>query len=359
LESGETKTDWEEPWESAVDKIARFHKTSLELTWTSGKAFIYNAGWSNNSGWSYADVILTQGESIIVSLNVSTTVYPLSVWSDDGNSIIKVCFPIADSAAYKTLTYTCASDKERVRINVLSANKGNVVAVKYNVGDLLNKSNIEAGKNSIPCYDVLYDSIIAIGDSLTQGSYTGYDIHEQESYPAFLAKMMGVNVTNAGRAGWTTLEWFVGDSQTQKGFPYYDYSDYDTAVICLGTNGGFTDTVDDGATDTTNTGAYCSIIEGMRTQNPNINILLCNLWMSGGTGGAALANTVIGKIALKYGLTVIDLQSEFRTVYGAYHAVQGNIHLGRIGYAKMAQIIRNALEKQVMIDPTNYNYIPS
>lgn len=366
LESGETKTDWEEPWESAVDKIARFHKTSLELTWTSGKAFIYNAGWSNNSGWSYADVILTQGESIIVSLNVSTTVYPLSVWSDDGNSIIKVCFPIADSAGYKTLTYTCASDKERVRINVQNTNKANVIAEKYNVGDLLNQSNIKAVKNAIPCFDVLYDSIIAIGDSLTQGSYTGSDLHTSQSYPAFLAKTMGNNVENAGRAGWTTLQWWAGDSTSQKGFPYYSYGNYDAAVICLGTNSGLTDTL---ATDVdpyddyhdyadTNTGAYCKIIEGMLAQNQKLIIFLCNIWAGGGTGGVSVTNDVIGKIAAKYGLPVIDLKSELMTAYSAYHAVSGNIHLGRIGYAKMAGIIREALNDYVMTNPAKFNYIP-
>lgn len=369
VEAGQSATYWVAPVLSSVDVYARedaTHKSRLTLAWTTGKAFVYNAGWTNNSGWEYSDIILKQGEALIVTAYTYTTVYTLSVWSGDGNSIIRPCSTLPDEAGTYTHIYICQSDSERVRVNVRTTYERDVVVYIYNVGDMLNKSNSAALRNAVPCYDVLYGSIIAIGDSLTQGSYTGSDLHEGQSYPAFLAELMRSTVTNAGRAGWSTLEWWTGNSASQKGFPFYDFSGYDSAIICLGTNGGLTDTL---ATDVdpyddytnyadTNTGAYCKIIEGILAQNSGISIFLCNIWAGGGTVGVDVTNTVIDKIAAKYSLPVIDLKTELGSSYSVYHAVSRNIHLGRIGYAKMAGIVRGVLNSYVMTAPAQYNYIP-
>lgn len=382
LETGSTANAWEAPFfevkdmpeikaditeiKADIEEIGLPYDSAV-LSWTSGKAFVYNAGWTNNSGWSYADVELMQGQSLDITLYCNTSVYPLSVWSDDGTSILKACFPVSSEAGEKHFIYACSAQHEKVRINVQTSYKSTVVARIYKPDNQVNVSNIATINHGDECFDVLHASVIAIGDSLTQGSYTGNDLHTDQSYPAFMAKKMGNTVVNAGRAGWNTKEWWDGDSTSQKGFPYYTYTDYDTAVICLGTNGGLTDTLDtdvepyDSYTEyaNTNTGSYCKIIEGIKAQNAAINILLCNIWAGGGTGGIDVTNTVINKIATKYGLHVIDLLTEFRTAYSIYHAVSGNIHLGRIGYARMADIIRQAINNNVLERPTNYNYIPS
>lgn len=359
---------------TAKDNVARGFNSEVgviyetpTLSWTDGKAFIYNAGWSNNTGWSYADVELTQGQSLVIKMQAGTVVYPLSVWNDDGTDIIKVCFPLETTAGTKDYVYKCSAQHEKVRINVLKTEKNAVVAKVYKPLSLVDDSNVLAASNTFKCYDVLFKEkgIIAIGDSLTQGSYTGYDIHASQSYPSFLADMMGVNVENAGRAGWSTLQWWQGDAGSQKGFPYYDYTEYNAAVICLGTNGGLTDTLDvdvDPYNDyhdyaNTNTGAYCKIIEGMRDQNSGLQIVLCTIWATG--ADLVVTNSVIKKIAAKYGLSVVDLTLEFSTNFSAFRAVQGNIHLGRIGYARMADLIRIGLEKDVMAHPSGYNFIPS
>ena len=377
IEKGETATDFQTPsytYITAIDKKAQSDIEEIGLPyqkiapkWLTGKAFIYNAGWTNNSGWSYADVDLIQGQSLDITIYCEPNVYPLSVWSADGESIIRACFPLASEFGEKHFIYACSAQHEKVRINVLTSQKSTVTAKIYKPNNQVNISNIVAINHGGECFDVLHENIIAIGDSLTQGSYTGNDLHVNQSYPAFMAKKMGNTVVNAGRAGWNTKEWWDGDSSSQKGFPYYTYTDYDTAVICLGTNGGLTDTLDTDVTPyesytdyaNTNTGCYCKIIEGMKAQNASINILLCNIWAGGGTGGIDVTNAVIDKIAKKYGLPVIDLLTEFRTPFSIYHAVSGNIHLGRIGYARMADIIRQAINDNVLNSPTNYNYIPS
>lgn len=359
---------------TAKDNVARSFISEVgdiyevpTLSWTDGKAFIYNAGWSNNTGWSYADIELTQGQSLVITMHAETSVYPLSVWNDDGTDIIKVCVPLEKSSGTKNYVYKCSAQKEKVRINVLKSAKDAVVAKIYKPLSLVDDSNVLAANNTFKCYDVLFKEkgIIAIGDSLTKGSYTGYDIHETQSYPSFLAEMMGVNVENAGMGGWSTLQWWQGDAGTQKGFPYYNYTEYNAAVICLGTNGGLTDTLDvdvDPYNDyndyaNTNTGAYCKIIEGMLDQNSGLQIVLCTIWATG--ADLDVTNSVIRKIAAKYNLSIVDLTLEFLTSYSVFHAVQSNIHLGRIGYARMADLIRIGLEKDVMEHPIGYNFIPS
>lgn len=374
IEENTVATDFVFPSEiTAFDKVARndiekigMPYQEVDLSWETGKALIYNNGWTDNTGYSYADIELIQGQSIDVTMTTSTVVFPLSVWSEDGSSLIKPCVPLPNDSAKRHYVYSCGAHRERVRINCQTSYRSGVVAKLYNPNNLVNISNILTGERDNNCFDVLSTNVICIGDSLTQGSYTGADLHTDQSYPAFLQKLMGNTVTNAGRAGWSTLEWWNGDSSQQKGFPYYNYSDFDTAVICLGTNGGLTDTIDtDAPTGTdyinyanTNTGAYCKIIEGLKAQNANINIILCNIWSASGTG-ANTTNEVINKIASKYGLPVVDLRAEFRSEFSVYNAVSGNIHLGRIGYAMMANLIRNAINNNVLERPTNYNYIPS
>jgi lysophospholipase L1-like esterase len=372
VESGSSSTEYESPDKikvGAVDNDARDFIDDFgviyevpALTWTTGKAFIYNSGWVNNTGWRYSDVKLTQGQSLVVRMWYGTNVYQLSVWSD--GQPVKICAPLQNGET-KTITYTCQSREEVVRINALVT--GNVDVRVYTPCELVNKSNIEVSKNDFSCYKVLYDNIIAIGDSLTAGSYTGSDLHPAQSYPAFLKKLLGCEVENAGRGGWSTKDWWDGNAGEQKGFPYYTYTSYDTAVICLGTNGGLTDTLDvdvDPYNDyndyaNTNTGSYCKIIEGMLAQNPDLNIVLCTIFAGGGTPGIDTTNEVIKKIAAKYNLLVVDFGLEFTTAFSIYHAVSNNIHLGRIGYARMADYVRQGLCENVIAHPTNYNYIPT
>lgn len=373
IEKGDTASKFVSPsWITAVDKEARDSLadytppvTPVNLVWASGKALSGSGVWANNSGWSYADYVLTQGQALIVTLNRSTAAYSISVWDDKGESLVKIPFYLAEANQRETLMYICQKQKERVRIHSMNSDTGTVVATLYNVGDMLNQSNVAAASNSNQFCDLLHGNTICIGDSLTQGSYTGGDLHPDQSYPAFLEKLTGNQCVNAGRAGWTTLDWWTGSEAESRGFPYYQYADYDTAIIFLGTNGGLTDTLDADVNQyssyadyaATNTGAYCKIIEGMKAQNPDINIFVCHVWASGAS--VSVTNDVISKIAVKYGLTVINLNvSEFWSPYTIYHAVPNNIHLGKIGYAKMAEIVRQAMNDDVYSRPEVYNKIP-
>lgn len=192
-------------------------------------------------------------------------------------------------------------------------------------------------------------SVICIGDSVTEGVTTGASgIRRDLSYPARLSKMTGWTIENAGAAGLTTLQWW------QNKFSSYTYSDYQTAIIELGYNGGLTDTIEvDTAGDNyeeyadTNTGAYCKIIEGMKAQNSKIFIVLII-----SPGFSANVANVVMKIAEKYSLSYIDLRdvSYVNLQDDKYHGrlPNGNMdytHMNAVGYLAKAEFIRTALVK--------------
>lgn len=192
-------------------------------------------------------------------------------------------------------------------------------------------------------------SVICIGDSVTEGVTTGASsIRRDLSYPARLSKMTGWTIENAGAAGLTTLQWW------QNKFSSYTYSDYQTAIIELGYNGGLTDTINsDTAGDNyeqyadTNTGSYCKIIEGMKAQNSKIFIVLII-----SPGFSANVANVVMKIAEKYSLSYIDLRdvSYVNLQDDKYHGKLSNdnmdyTHMNAVGYLAKAEFIRTKLIK--------------
>ena len=87
-------------------------------------------------------------------------------------------------------------------------------------------------------------TILCIGDSLTEGDYGSEpegtaNVHP-EGYPYFLEKYLGVTAINAGKCGFTSLDYWKYTLKT------LDLSTADAAVIMLGTNGGITDTIETG-----------------------------------------------------------------------------------------------------------------
>ena len=369
IQNGNSRTPWQEPsYITAVDVVARENTiqgySTITPTWIDGMVLGSGGVWSANSGYSYTDVALTEGEVLLVYMWVNEYSYPLSVWSGD-NKLLKTCTELSATAENKNFVYSAEHEYEIVRINVLRTQKQNVVIRKFTVSDNVNASIINSENNDSDFFKVLFNDVICVGDSLTQGSYNGSDLHA-DNYPNFLSKLTGWNCENAGRSGWSTLQWWNGDSSSQKGFPYYNYAEYDSAIIFLGTNEGLTDTLE---TDVdpyasyldyanTNTGCYCKIIEGMKEQNPNINIFLCSIYVTGNGAPLETTNTVINKIANKYDLPVINLNiSEFSIPRTAYHA-NTNIHLGRLCYAKMANIIKRAMTDDVLKNTTDYNIVP-
>jgi len=193
----------------------------------------------------------------------------------------------------------------------------------------------------------IFNSCICIGDSITEGNLFLGPL----SYPAFMAKMTGWTVTNAGFGGITASVWW--DTK----FANYTYTNYDIAIICLGQNAGLTDTlVADTASGVyttyanTNTGDYCKIIEGMRAANPNIKIFLLKRF----DGGNQWA--VVDQIAAKYSIPaysfvtngIIDLTNV------NYHPNSDTVHFGSIGNVALASVVYKNIAKHVYDNQASY-----
>lgn len=205
----------------------------------------------------------------------------------------------------------------------------------------------------------LIEDVICIGDSITEGNIYDSPYHfgvvNRLSYPSQLAKMTGWNVTNAGKSGITTIGWW------EEEFSKYNYANYKLAIIYLGTNGGLTDTMSTDApsgTDyhnyaDTNTGRLCSIIEGIKAQNPNILMAIIigsNLQASEDIPTIK----VIKQAAERYGMILLNLREtiHFRLIDDKYHGY-ANVgdptfnytHYNAAGYLTMAKAIKEYLSE--------------
>ena len=191
-------------------------------------------------------------------------------------------------------------------------------------------------------------NIICIGDSLTVGSYFG-QAHSGETirqnYPYYLARMLSAEVTVAAKGGYSASDWYAEFSES------YDWKDYDTALIWLGTNYAPTDTLD---TDVlpfsdpasfaeTETGYYCRIIEEIRRENPGCLIFLMTIFAS--KSDVEEANRAIAAIAAHYDLPVIDMSGLDAPTHPELHAGSNqNPHFGKAGNLYIASRLVDAFQ---------------
>jgi lysophospholipase L1-like esterase len=189
-----------------------------------------------------------------------------------------------------------------------------------------------------PLYCNLFNKGICIGDSLTEGYHTSTDIDKDRSYPKYLSNLTGWITENAGVSGITTMGWY----DTYSGD--YTYTDYDFAIIYLGSNGGLTDTLvaDTNFADynnyaNTNTGSYCKIIEKILSANPNCKIFIVR-W------DGSVTSNVTQQIATKYGIDAINLLDKtwFDVTLPSLHT--DATHFNSVGYLTLAKNIQNWIE---------------
>lgn len=268
-------------------------------------------------------------------------------------------FTIPPNIAYIKLNFRPSATSLMIVKNIAYPSKYVKYALTIDNSIKINQSSViqdSANAADTEYLKVIFNKALCIGDSLTQGHYYG-DVTPRlisENYPYYLGKLTNWNVTNAGAAGYTTLQWW------QSKVSQYTYTNYDVFVICLGTNGGFTDTLEVDTSTTpyadTNTGAYCKIIEKIKTDNPKANIFLTNIFSTSGPS-LSIANNVINKIATKYSLPVLDINDG--TLYGAgteiLHPNNNTVHFGKIGNLFLAKHILEKMTNSINSNLTAYN----
>ena len=240
---------------------------------------------------------------------------------------------------------------------------------------LTTQNNSSVGGSSEPATPVdykgnemlVFNRGICIGDSVTEGVFNhnnGETTIKKYSYPTFLQRITGIDITNTGVAGLTSKTWYEAslDSTTQWGTwvnnewvwntnpqvgandtksTALDYSGYDFAVIHMGINDiGFMgdSTVDEMIA--TFEHYMTLIVEKLKTESKGIKIFLATIIPCFAKPGNTLYEALNDKIR-QLAKNIEDAYLIDLNIYSscATHTVYEQQHLTAIGYYKMASEI--------------------
>lgn len=318
------------------------------------------------NGYKYSNLIqLNKDDTIkIIATGFGQNVGILTKWDSSGNYISTILKSNGNGNPVKT-SYTCQNAKEFIRISANYSDFTPIIML------------IKSENNDIEFYKELFENVICIGDSLTEGDYEtngNYDVRIH-SYPYFIQKLTGWTVTNSGASGSTpTTYWgfiqtgqdttFTGYSgESHHRYIPTNFASYDTAIICLGENEGLTDTLTADTTITTgqtylnyantNTGNYCKIIEKLLADNPKIKIFLCAVPQN--KDKKVSTNAVIQQIANKYSLPYLDLYNYcIMTEDLASLYMCNDPHYNKLGYLTLAKTIKQLICEYVSNNSIKY-----
>lgn len=191
--------------------------------------------------------------------------------------------------------------------------------------------------------------VLCIGDSLTSGaSYaeewgevgqTGKSI--DQNYPRILGRMLNAEVTNGGVSGYSASNWYTDEVSK------YNFADYDTFIIWLGTNNGL-DYEDEEQ-------HLRNLINKIKADNASCLIVLTKIFACS-TGTVAGTNAIIDTIAEEYGFPVIDNSDLGSTERPDLHANVANPHFGKAGNIFIANRYVEELGKWFELDHLRSEY---
>lgn len=202
-------------------------------------------------------------------------------------------------------------------------------------------------------YVSIFNTIMCVGDSITEGYRKQGFMDKTRSYPSFLQRIFNNEVINGGISGATPKDWY--EMRIGGDYRPFTFGTYDACIVNLGQNAGLTDTLDVDVNPYTNpedfadtqTGWYCRIIEHIKSQNATIAIFLCKGQKDTTT------NIVIDKIANKYNLPVIDYTAiNPKLADGTNRHVSRNgesygVHYNTLGYFELALAIAKGMNDYI------------
>lgn len=316
-------------------------------TWTIGSYINASGNVSSSTAGEISNVItLHKGEAIVVKWSEGTSVGIGAISSANSDRTYTVLVGNGKSSGNTEFRYTCTVDSIDI---VFSALKTMTVTVILFRPSPINvpAENISGLNDALPIpWELALDRVLCIGDSLTAGVPPNTATMPNpmlQNYPYYLGRMISTDVTNGGLPGATTKDWFANK------YSSYDMTEYNAAIICLGTNGNLTDTLDSDVNQyndynnyaDTLTGYYCRLIESILHDNNNCMIVLVNIWSV--AAGADTTRSVIRQIGEKYGLPVVETYDFRYAESPAYHGGIDNVHLTKAGYLALANRIRTTL----------------
>lgn len=176
----------------------------------------------------------------------------------------------------------------------------------------------------------VFKKIICIGDSITAGTFnynhpsSGYLSDTDYSYPEYLGKLTGLDVTNFGRGGYSATQFWTA-------YQNHDWSGFDAAIIMFGINDAL-----QGDTTATYKSSLTSLINSLKSYNSGIKIFLATLTPAYSDGVTTFNGMITATRELAESLTdvyLIDINRYSECHKGTPYE-QG--HLTAIGYYQMA-----------------------
>lgn len=336
----------DESLKSVIDNSKKefisINTTDRILETLTNKVINWNGVIGDLNGWKVKLIQLNLGEKLIVKGNSTTGdgshIGMLEVFSD--KTPWKVLYNVGDYSlnamehtATKNIEYIYILCKDTFDIKIEQPNKQYI----YNT----------VGLSQIELLRYRFNNAICIGDSLTVGKQPNDS--SRECYPSYLAKMTGMEITNAGQSGATASGWLSTWRDT------YNYANYECAFICFGTNGGI-------IKDSDNYNSYLELINKMKNDNPNIVIFLLDC--VGNNGDGINANDVIKEIAKNNSCHYLNVfhNEEFALngMHGApvsdFHDIEGDpTHLSPMGYLFMARNVVNEMVRTMFNNIGKFN----
>ena len=208
-------------------------------------------------------------------------------------------------------------------------------------------------KENVP-YEYALNNIICIGDSLTYGLYVDTSKGGLiQNYPYYLSRMINTQVDRMAVSGGYPQSIYNGAFKTT------DFTKYDAVLLWLGTNGG----MENPDTEGTQAWYYNKMIEEIKSQNPNCQIFLANVFTTGRIHddvpeiSVATTNQTINEIAERHGLGVVDmtdLTDKLRP--DLRNGVNNNTHFGKAGMIYLADRWCKGIRKYLASDPTKCEF---
>lgn len=197
----------------------------------------------------------------------------------------------------------------------------------------------------------VFTKILCIGDSLTDGFFNETNgsrlIMRNRSYPTKLQALTGVECTNLGYAGYTSVQWYDA-------YQNEDISGYDACIIQLGVN----DALKGASTSDTQT-AFNNIVAKVKAENNGIKIFVATIPPANGymtTTMRAMSATIrnIVEALDDDNVYLVDLWN-----YGHTDDLLAfdSGHLSAYGYLQLAMDYKAYISYIIRNNPNDFRYV--
>lgn len=275
----------------------------------------------------------------------------------DCNKNLKRVFQ-SDNGVINAGTFETLDDECYIRFTT-STSYDNLLVLKY--GDYEEETHFQYPNNLLLAKN-LFKSGLFIGDSMT--AYNG----TIKKYPEFVRDFTGMKVDfSCAISGGNAVNVFSEKVFTKD----FTDNDFDVCFIMLGTNGGYTDTLESDTDfesyldyNSNATGSVCKIIEHVKANTTDITIFIVSIPVSNVSSGpnARLSNDVLQQIANKYDVGYLDIYNNGTINWGNlvnYTTEDDRVHRTSFGNATMADDVIRLMAEEFNKNPNRYKLLNS